>query len=339
MRYSSLRRAAAVLSHHCTQDFTSSNSNGLLWLSRRQVYYASATGDPPDEVLTTRGRPIAPWGLLWPCSPPVVIHYPNTHTASRSSTALLTVLASKPSERKTITLGQVRFANPENWNSESGYANGLVAPNGRIIFFSGTKIRYANGPEFSVRGLPDGWQIGALVVSPRSPFVFLATTEKGALGGQPCMAAVYRITRASSTRLKRYNGCEAGVGVQWSPDGRHIAWFTDAGLGVSGTSERHVRELVPRDVGGAVWSPDSKSIAYGFNGRGRSHWTAVVNVSTGAHHVVAKGYPLAWSPDGEELALIRQSQVIPSPPGSIVAVPAAGGRGHLLFKVPAAPKS
>jgi hypothetical protein len=52
---------------------------------------------------------------------------------------------------------------------------------------------------------------------------------------------------------------------------------------------------------------------------------------------VAKGDPLAWSPDGKELALFRQRMVIPPPPGSIVAVPAAGGRARLLFRVPAAP--
>jgi hypothetical protein len=345
VRYASLRQAAAAaaaaLSHHCTRDVTSSDSNGLLWLvggPRPLVYYASPDGDPPDKVLTTSGSAIPPWGLLWPCRPPVVIHYPKTHTASGSSAALLTVLASKPSERRTITLGQARFANVENRNSLSGYANALAAPNGRIVFFGGTKIRYANGPEFSVRGLPQGWQIGALAVSPRNPFVFLAIAKKGELGSQPCASAVYRITRTSSSRLRSYSGCQAGVMVQWSPDGRHIAWFTPAGLGVSDASGRPVRPLVRRLRSSTAWSPDSTEIAYGFNHRG-IHWTGVVDVSTGARHVVGKGYPLAWSPDGKEVALIRQGTVLPLPAGSIVAVPASGGRAHLLFKIPAAPSS
>ena len=130
VKYPSLRAAAATISHRCTRDSPSSNSNGLLWLaggSRPLVYYASPDGDPPDKVLTTRGPAPSPWGLLWPCDPPVVVHYPKTHTASRSSTALLTVLAPKASERKTITLGRIRLANPENWSSLSGYANGLIA--------------------------------------------------------------------------------------------------------------------------------------------------------------------------------------------------------------------
>jgi hypothetical protein len=54
--------------------------------------------------------------------------------------------------------------------------------------------------------------------------------------------------------------------------------------------------------------------------------------------VVAKGYPLAWSPDGKELALIRQSTVVPQPPGSIVAVPVAGGRARDLLEIPAPPR-
>lgn len=348
VKYPSLQQAAGRISQHCTRDITSSNANGLLWLAggrRPLVYYASASGDPPNEVLTTRGPAIRPWGLLWPCSPPVVIHYPNTHTASPSSTALLTVLATKPSARKTITLGRVRLANPENWNTMSGYANGLVAPNGKIIFFGGTKIRYADGPEFSVRGLPPGWRIGSLVVSPSNPDVFLAVAEKGELGGQPCPAAVYRITRTRSTSLESFDGCVTGVTVQWSPDGRHIAWFTSPNgdatrLSVSDARGRHRRRLVARPIWGAVWSPASRSIAYGYIGRhphGGGQWTSVVNVSTGANHFVGSGYPLAWSPDGKQLALIRQSQVIPSPPGSIVAVPAAGGRARLLLRVPAAP--
>ncbi|HJU37177.1 MAG TPA: hypothetical protein VJ716_07160 [Gaiellaceae bacterium] len=253
---------------------------------------------------------------------------------------MLTLLAAKPSERKTITLGQVRFANPENWNSLSSYANGLVAPNGSIVFFDGTKIRYANGPELSVHGLPSGWQIGGLVVSPRDPLVFLATVEKGRPGGEPCPAAVYRITRTSATRLKSYNGCTTGLGLEWSPDGRQIAWFVSPGgnathLLVSDADGSHLRELFARDVD-AVWSPDSKSLAYGFY-RGRDRWAAVVDVSSGARHVVAKGDPLAWSPDGKQLALMRQSAVVPSPPGSIVAVPVAGGGPRVLLEIPAAP--
>jgi hypothetical protein len=251
----------------------------------------------------------------------------------------MTVLASKPDQRKTLRLGQLRFANPTNRNAQSGYANALAAPSGRVIFFSGTKIRYADGPEFTVRGLPAGWQIGALSVSPRNPFVFLAETEKGQLGGQPCAAAIYRVTRTRSSKLKRFDGCTTGWDPVWSPDGRQIAWFVSPNgntsrLLVSDAFGRHFRQLVPKTSGSAVWAPDSRTIAYGF-GRNPGR-TAVVNVRTGAQHLVGIGWPLAWSPDGKHIALIRQSTVIPQPPGTIVSVPVAGGHSRLLFNVPAA---
>jgi hypothetical protein len=341
-RYSSLRAAAAVLSHHCLRDVTSADSNGLLWLSdgrRPLVYYASATGDPPNEVLSSRGGVLRPWGVLWPCDPPVVIHYPATHTASRSSTALMTVLAPKPDKRKTLRLGQLRFANPTNRNAQSGYANALAGPDGRIIFFSGTKIRYADGPEFTVRGLPTGWQMGALSVSPRNPFVFLAEAEKGHQGGQPCPAAIYRITRTGSSKLKSFDGCTTGLDPVWSPDGRQIAWFVSPNgdtsrLFVSDAFGRHFRLLASKISGGAVWAPDSRTIAYG-SGRNPGR-TAVVNLRTRAQHRVGIGWPLAWSPDGTHIALIRQSTVIPQPPGTIVSVPLAGRHSRLLFNLPAA---
>ena len=329
--YSSLREAAAALSHHCTRDVTSADSNGLLWLSdgrRPLVYYASLVGDPPDEVLTSRGGVYRPWGVLWPCRPPVVIHYPRTRTASRSSTALMTVLAPKANQKKTLRLGQVRFASPTNRNSLSGYANALAAPSGRIIFFSGTTIRYADWPEFTVRGLPSGWQIGALAVSPRDPFVFLADAQKGKPGSPPCAAAIYRVTRNGSTKLKGYDGCTTPFNPMWSPDGRYIAWFVSpngnsTNLFLSDAYGHHFHKLVTGILGGAVWAPDSKTIAYGTGSRKRR--ARVVNVSTGAHHAIGIGWPLAWSPDGKQIALIQQSTVIPQPPGSIVSVPLAGG--------------
>lgn len=158
----------------------------------------------------------------------------------------------------------------------------------------------------------------------------------------PCSAGVFRITRTTSVRLRSYNSCRDGLTVQWSPDGEHIAWFISPGgnaarLSISDALGRRLQRLVARPILNGVWSPDSTSIAYGYGGDNRR--TAVVDVSTGASHAVGKGYPLAWSPDGKELALFRQSPVIPQPPGTIVAVPATGGRARLLFKVPAAPTS
>lgn len=176
-------------------------------------------------------------------------------------------------------------------------------------------------------------------MSPRNPFVFLAETEKGQLGRQPCAAAIYRVTRTGSSELKSFDACTTGLDPVWSPDGRQIAWFVSPNgdtsrLFVSDTYGGHFRQLVSKTSGGAVWAPNSGTIAYG-SGRNPGR-TAVVDVRTGAEHLVGTGWPLAWSPDGKHIALIRQSTVIPQPPGTIVSVPLAGGRSRLLFNVPAA---
>ena len=129
------------------------------------------------------------------------------------------------------------------------------------------------------------------------------------------------------------------------PGRKQIAWFFSPGgnaprLSISDALGRHVRPLVARPVWGGVWSPDSTSMAYGLIGRhphGGGHWTEAVNVSTGASHLVGSGFPLAWSPDGKNLALIRQSLDITSQPGTIVSVPIAGGRARRLFRIPVAP--
>jgi hypothetical protein len=233
VKYPSLRAAAAAISHHCAaRDVPSADSNGLLWLSAgRQplVYYAPEFAGPPQEVFSSHGLTLEPWGeFMWPCRPPVVVHYPRTHSASSSSTALLTVLTSNPHARKTLTLGLVRFAGggPQNRNALGGGGNAITAPNGRIIFFSGRRIRYAVGPAWTVGGLPDDWQIEGLVVSPSNPSVFLAdivNTTPSQPKNPPCAAAVYRIENTQSTRLQSYDPCTGGLEAEWSPNGRNIA--------------------------------------------------------------------------------------------------------------------
>jgi hypothetical protein len=346
VKYPSLRAAAAAISHHCApRDVPSADSNGVLWLSGgRQplVYYAPEFAGPPEEVFSSLGPTLEPWGeFMWPCRPPVVVHYPRTHTASRSSTALLTVLTSSPHQRKTSTLGLVRFAGggPQNRNSLGGGGNAITAPNGRIIFFSENKIRYAVGPQWTVGGLPHDWQIEGLVVSPSNPSVFLAdvvNTTPSQPKNPPCEASIYRIEATQSTRLQSYDPCSGGLEAEWSPNGRNIAWTSAPGsnrpgLSITDAYGRHRHILTSREIVGAVWSPDSTALAYAFDQHGR--WTAVVNIRTGARHVITRGEPLAWSPDGKNLAILRDDV---SPTTTIVAVPVTGGQPRLLFKIPPA---
>jgi WD40 repeat protein len=241
----------------------------------------------------------------------------------------MTALASRPARRKTITVG--RF----------GDANWTVAPNGRLVFFGGQSIRYAGGREFTVAGLPHGWLISALAVSPREPSVFLANanTNPHVLGG--CRSndergGVFLTTPGRSTKLRGYDACQGYVHVDWSPDGRKILWFIGGDnphLFVSDARGRHLHQLIGHTVCGALWSPDGTEIAYGYS-CGRVH---IHDLVTGSDHFVGKGELRAWSPDGTDLALIRLHRPFYGagfPGGSIVAVPVAGGRSRLLIKLP-----
>jgi hypothetical protein len=115
-----------------------------------------------------------------------------------------------------------------------------------------------------------------------------------------------------------------------SPRPRHPAATAQASTSrtptdATGTSSPPARSSEP------FWSPDSTALAYAFDQHGR--WTAVVNVRTGARRVITRGEPLAWSPSGKNLAILRDNA---SPTTTIVAVPATGGRPRPLFKVPPA---
>ncbi len=209
--YSSLRAAAAALgASGCPkQNLSGANSSGIAWLAgggRRLVYYSD--GDPEDKVFSTHGVAFPRYGTVWPCRDPVLIYYPHPWNLKGGSTAVwMTTLSSSRSQRKRVELGQFRFAGGDPDSFGSG--NAIVGADSRIIFFSGTKIRYAGGRDFSVHGLPSGWQINALTVSPTNPSVFLASAGNGAR--PPCgegESAIYRVTPTQTVKLAASNQCQ-----------------------------------------------------------------------------------------------------------------------------------
>lgn len=87
-------------------------------------------------------------------------------------------------------------------------------------------------------------------------------------------------------------------------------------------------------MNGVLWSPDEKMIAYGYGKR-----VGVIDPSTGTQRFIGHGQLGAWSPDGNEIAVIERRPLGDHGAyegGSVVAVPAQGGRPRLLIELPPA---
>jgi Tol biopolymer transport system component/predicted Ser/Thr protein kinase len=112
------------------------------------------------------------------------------------------------------------------------------------------------------------------------------------------------------------NGQNRNRGPRWSPDGKHLAFFsTSSGdweiwtVDVEGTGLHQVTDLGGQNVAWPVWSPDGKHLAYSEFGVNTyvmdltKPWTAQVPDKlppfTGQKELF-NGW--AWSPDGDKLA-------------------------------------
>ncbi len=164
-----------------------------------------------------------------------------------------------------------------------------------------------------------------------------------------------------------HSSCNEGS-LSWSPDGRRLAFLSDAGLGgptqlyVVNVSEGPARKLTSfkGPVASPRWSPDGDSVAVlVIEGEGAEHAkgptgpasretgviqeshpvrrVAVVSVDDGSHRWVSPEglfvYEHAWSPDSEQLAVIAAP-----PPGDanwwvakLHAVDVESGRTRLLY--------
>ena len=201
--------------------------------------------------------------------------------------------------------------------------NGFAAPNGWLGKYHGSTISYTNGEKLVVRGLDRGWEITTVAVDSKNPrIVFVSAeareTEECRLG----LGRAYRVTPAQTSTVLHYIPCHGDPLVGWSPDGTHMSFIQGARriLYIADAYGRAAVDLAP-DVSSYLWSPDGSRIAYNVF-KSRTPQVAVVDVATGATRVVAAGTLGAWSPDGNEVAVMSGS--------SLLRVPAAGGHPQKL---------
>ncbi len=177
-------------------------------------------------------------------------------------------------------------------------------------------------------------------------------------GSNPRRAAVATYAMAEG-KWREYQEFESGGSVAISPDGSKLA-FDDSKPGTAkGVHMRFIDLKTGTESVGAVigpynaiglsWSPDGSRIAYGMNqslpteGPGHSPAIEILKVETGKIWKVAEGKSPAWSPSGEWIAYLNDSDwpnqvwmVHPDGTGSrlLVTLPRGVFLGQRMFREP-----
>jgi hypothetical protein len=237
------------------------------------------------------------------CGAPVVLY---TIGSELRATAL-------SGSHKTLTLGN----------------NAVVAPNGQLVSYAGTRVSYAGGSSFAARDLPLKWEIASVVVSPRDSHLLLAAAQSPEAGIEMCgkgLGGIYRVTPSGSRTLLVDNPCHDHPQAAFSPSGSSISFISGPGkdlhvLASNGTDPRALTSNA--QVRGYLWSPDGTKIAYVT----KEGECAVVTVASGQTHDLGRGQPLAWSPNGKQVALATAGKPM------VEAVSATGGSSHVLLRL------
>jgi hypothetical protein len=293
----------APLSISCSTPRAGASSATLLWLGGTRLWYVHG-----GKVISSAGRSralpaFARAAGFRACSRPILLY---TLGSELRATALA-------GGRKTLTLGN----------------NAVVAPDGQLVSYAGTRVSYAGGSSFAARGLPLKWKIASVVVSPRDSHLLLAAAQSPEAGIETCgkgLGGIYRVTPSGSKTLLVDNPCHDHPQAAFSPSGSTISFVSGSGndLHVLASSGARPRALTSNaQVRGYLWSPDGTRIAYVT----KQGDCAVVTVASGKTRDLGRGQPLAWSPDGREVALAAAGKP------AVEAVSATGGSSRVLLRL------
>jgi hypothetical protein len=294
------------LSISCSTRSDASSSASLLWVAGRQplVYYVRGR-----KVFSSAGRGAAlpesaiPVGFR-ACRTPLLLYTVGTDLRA---TAL-------SGGRQTLALGQ----------------NAFVAPGGKLVSYSGMKIKDAAGSSFVVHGLPAKWLITSVVASPSNPHAFLVSAQSPEAGLEMCgkgLGGIYLASPSGSKTVLVDNPCHDHPLAGWSPNGSTISYVGGSSNDVYTLDSHgsHIRRVTSvGQVARYLWSPSGTKIVFATKGGS----AAVVGAAGGETQSLGRGAPLAWSPDGREVAFAAAGEPV------IEAVSATGGRSHVLLRLP-----
>jgi hypothetical protein len=297
---------SASLSLSCSASANASSSSNLLWVAGKRplVYYVQGR-----KVFSSAGRAGAlpesaiPVGFR-ACSTPLLLYTVGTDLRATTLSG----------GRQTLALGQ----------------NSFVSPGGGLVSYSGMKIKDAAGSSFAVRGLPAKWLITGVVASPSNPHAFLVSAQSPEAGLEMCgkgLGGIYLASPSGSKTVLVDNPCHDHPQAGWSPNGSTISYVGGSSNDVYALDSNgsHLRRVTSAgQVVRYLWSPTGTKIVFATRGGSAS----VVAAAGGSAQSLGHGAPLAWSPDGREVALAAADKPV------IEAVSATGGRSHVLIRLP-----